>query len=288
MFRSLTEDLKQTFSYGNMITRLIIINAGVFVVTALVSAFLPAFYATSILPWIALPGKFSDFIIKPWTIISHMFLHQGLWHLIWNMLTLYWFGNIAGDLLGDKKILPAFFLGGLIGSFFFLLGNAFLAHPGSLAMGSSAAVLSIVFAAVTTAPEYRVHLILIGPVRIKFIGLFILFIDIIGTQSASNSGGHLAHLGGALAGFLFVYLLRSGIDLSATPSWFRWKKSAKPGNKKLKIAHKAPVLSHKGNTESTSMQVDRILEKIKLRGFDSLSAAEKEILNRASKEGNND
>ncbi|MCE2789009.1 MAG: rhomboid family intramembrane serine protease [Saprospiraceae bacterium] len=283
MFRSLSEDLQHAFSYGNMVTRLMIIQSGVFVVTALLSAFLPSFYQADILPWIALPGDFHTFLYRPWTWVTHFFIHGGLWHLIWNMLTLYWFGNITGDLLGDKKILPVFFLGGLAGGLVFLLSSLLLNSPGGFAVGSSAAVLSVLFAAVATAPEYRMHLILIGPVRIKFIGLFILFIDIIGTQSASNAGGHIAHLGGALFGFLFVALLRKGYDLSDWSLPKNFNKQSPVKRRSLKVAHKSSALTQKTNNENSSSVIDQILDKIKLRGYESLTAEEKEILYQASK-----
>ncbi len=283
MFRSLSEDLQHAFSYGNMVTRLMIIQSGIFVVTALLSAFLPTFYHTDILPWIALPGDLHLFVYRPWTWVSHFFVHSGLWHLIWNMLTLYWFGNITGDLLGDRKIFPVFFLGGLAGGLLFLLSSLLVKGGGGFAVGSSAAVLSVVFAAVATAPDYRMHLILLGPVRIKFIGLFILFIDIIGTQSASNAGGHIAHLGGALFGFLFVFLLRKGYDLSDWSFAGRFRKQKSPKRTSLKVAHKSSVLNQKISSQNSSSVIDHILDKIKLRGYDSLTAEEKEILYQASK-----
>lgn len=293
MFKSIGEDIKASFDYGNMIVKLIIINIAVFVVTSLLSAFFPFFYANNILPYLAIPGDLMTLLYRPWTIITHMFLHGGLWHLIGNMITLYWFGNIAGDLLGDKRILPVYILGGLIGALFYSLSYQFLPNIGSYAMGASAAALAIVFTAVATAPDYVVHLILVGPVRIKFIGLVILFLDIIGTQGYINSGGHIAHLGGTLFGFLFVYLLRNGTDLSLYFNRFidliTFNKKPSPKRKTtLKIAHKSEVLqqnSTKSQPTKTdiSVRVDEILDKIKQKGYDSLTDEEKEVLYHASK-----
>lgn len=285
MFRSIAEDVKSAFDYGNMLVKLIIINIVVFVVTALLNAFLPEIYANHILPYLALPGELHVLLYRPWTLLTHMFLHQGLWHLIGNMITLYWFGNIAGDLLGDRKILPVYLLGGLMGALFYIVSYQMLPQIGIYALGASAACLAIVFTAVATAPDYVVHLILVGPVRIKYIGLFILFLDIIGTAGNSNTGGHLAHLGGTLFGFLFVWLLRNGTDIS---SWFY--RSERPKQKpvsRLKVAHKADVLTanrSKVNKTELSTKVDQILEKIKSKGYSSLSDEEKEVLYQASKE----
>jgi len=293
MFRSIAEDVKSSFDYGNMIVKIIIINIAVFVITALLNAFLPEIYTTHILPYLAIPGDLMTLLYRPWTIITHMFLHGGLWHLIGNMITLYWFGNIAGDLLGDKKILPVYILGGLTGALFYILSYQFLPNIGGYALGASAATLAIVFTAVATAPDYIVHLLFFGEVRIKFIGLFILFIDIIGTQGNVNSGGHIAHLGGTLFGFLFVYLLRSGTDLSVYFTNFvdfvTFKRNKK-GNRKttLKVAHRSQAVIQKQTKPSVSksdisVRVDAILDKIKQKGYDSLTDEEKEVLYQASK-----
>lgn len=293
MFKSIVDEIKTSFDYGNMVVKLLIINIAVFVATALLNAFFPSLYITSIQPYLALPGDLMTLLYRPWTLITHMFLHQGMWHLIGNMITLYWFGNIAGDLLGDRKILPVYILGGLLGATFYITSYQFLPNIGSYALGASAAALAIVFTAVATAPDYEIQLILLGRVRIKFIGLFILFIDIVGTQGNLNSGGHIAHLGGTLFGFLFVYLLRKGTDLSILFNnfftFFNFSKAPKSKNKsKLKIAHKSVILT--GNSQrprvenvNISTKVDRILEKIKKTGYDSLSEEEKEILYQASK-----
>lgn len=292
MFRSIVEDIKANFDYGNMITKLIIINVAAFVITALLNAFFPEFYTQSILPYLALPGDLASLLYRPWTLITHMFLHEGIWHLVGNMMTLYWFGNITGDLLGDRKILPIYILGGLIGASFYLLSYNLLGGVGGYALGASAATLAILFTGVAVAPDYQIHLLFFGPVRIKFVGLIILFFDIIGTQS-SNSGGHFAHLGGTLFGFLFVTLLRNGIDLAAYFNNFidfiTFKRKPRRTQKPvLKVAHRSDTLkkkqvNHPVNRSEISARVDEILDKIKQNGYDSLSDEEKEVLYQASK-----
>ncbi|MFN8338472.1 MAG: rhomboid family intramembrane serine protease [Saprospiraceae bacterium] len=292
MFKSIGEDIRANFDYGNMITKLIIINVAVFVITALLNAFFPNFYVESILPYLALPGDLTSLLYRPWTLITHMVLHEGIWHLAGNMITLYWFGNITGDLLGDRKILPIYILGGLVGASFYLLSYNLFGGVGGFALGASAATLAILFTGVAVAPDYQIHLLLFGPVRIKFVGLVILFFDIIGTQS-TNSGGHFAHLGGTLFGFLFVYLLRNGIDLSIYFNNFidfitfksKPKRSHKPV---LKVAHRSESLTKKSVDQKVtkseiSARVDEILDKIKQNGYDSLSDEEKEVLYQASK-----
>lgn len=290
MFRSIGQDIRNSFDYGNMVTKLLIINVAVFVVTALLSAFMPHIYSAHILPYLALPGDFMTLIYRPWTLITHMFIHAGFWHLAGNLFVLYWFGGIVGDLLGDRKILPLYILGGLSGALIYILSFTFFKGVGSLAVGASAATLALTFAAVAIAPDYVVYLILFGPVRIKFIGLFILFMDIIGTQSSSNSGGHLAHLGGTLFGFFFIYLLRQGFDISeGFHKWTHWRGFRKKTVQKkphLKVAHKSdgwPSRYQNKQSKPLSIMVDDILDKIKQKGYDSLTDEEKEVLYQASK-----
>jgi membrane associated rhomboid family serine protease len=275
-----------------MVVKIIIINVAVFVVTALTEAFFPSCYHTNILPYIALPGDLMVLLYRPWTLITHMFIHTGIWHLAWNMITLYWFGNITGDLLGDRRILPVYILGGLLGATFYIISFYLLSGIGVMALGASAAVLAIVFTGVVVAPDYVIHLLLIGPVRIKYIGLFIFFMDLIGTTSNVNSGGHIAHIGGALFGFLFVYLLRSGTDLSqlfSPKELLQQKRRRQPSltKTKLKVAHRATPLTNKPHATQPnfdiSSRVDQILEKIKSSGYDSLTDEEKEVLYKASK-----
>ncbi len=292
MLRSIADDIRSSFDYGNMVVKLIIINIAVFVVTAILGAFFPSFYSTNILPYLALPGDPMVLLYRPWTLITHMFLHDGLWHVLWNMLTFYWFGYIVGDLIGDRKILPVYIIGGLFGALAYLISFQLLPGIGFMALGASAAIMAIVFSAVVTAPDYSMNLILFGPVRIKYIGLIILFLDIIGTRSMVNSGGHIAHLGGALFGFLFVYLLRKGIDLSdyfnRFIDFFSFQTRKKPQKRStLKVAHKASesqrqTIKNK-NTYHVPTRVDEILDKIKQTGYDSLTAEEKDVLYQASK-----
>jgi len=296
MFKSILDEVKSAFYTGNMVLKIVIINVIIYMVLALIGAFAPSFYA-QLTPYLAISGNLGTFFNNPWTILTHMFVHDGFWHMGWNMLIFYWFGNIVGDLVGDKRILPIYILGGLVGALFYMISFQLLDHIGLYAVGASAAVMAIVFSAVAVAPDYQVSLILIGPVRIKYIGLFILFFDLIGTQGSDNTGGHIAHLGGTLFGFLFIYFLKDGIDLS---SWedlkrrFFGPKVAKKTSK-LRVEYKASDSQRKMLNEhrkdkfkrdvvTLSDKVDMILDKIKQTGYDSLSDEEKEILYQASKD----
>jgi len=291
MFRSIWEDIKQSFSMGNMVTKIVIVNVAVYMILALTNALFPSFYLT-LQPYIALPGDPTELLMHPWTLVTHMFAHLGFWHMVWNMMLFYWFGQIAGDLLGDRRVLPVYLAGGFAGAAFYLISYTFIQSIGGYAMGASAGVLAVVFMAIATAPDYRVYMILFGPVRIKYIGLFIIFFDLIGTMGQHNSGGHIAHLGGILYGFMFVYLLKDGIDLSSFGElkrrFFRKKKTIRKNQ--LKVEYKSGGLqkagggkTKPGRTVQLQEEVDRILEKIKISGYDSLNDVEKNTLFKASK-----
>jgi membrane associated rhomboid family serine protease len=289
MFSSIIDDIKATFSYGNMVSKIIIVNVGVYMVFALFKAFFPEIYASSI-HYFMLPSDVSELFLQPWSLVTHMFLHEGFWHLLWNMVMFYTFGNIMGDLLGDQRVLPTYLLGGLGGAIFYVLGSLlFHNYAGSYALGASAAILSVVICAIVTAPDYMINLILIGPVRIKYVGLFLLFFDIVGAKGMVNSGGSLGHLGGSFMGFLLVYLLRNGYDLTRPTFGFRSRRKQTQKPSKSAVHLRVVKDSKRDRVDSTSTlteqdQIDNILDKINKSGYSSLSEDEKIILKNASKD----
>jgi len=297
MIDSVLNDIKSTFRSGNMISRLIIINIGAFIVIALIKAFDPSsaspdgvfqtvrnLFALISDPWTLLK--------HPWTLFTHMFLHVGFWHILWNMLLLFWFGRIVGDLLGDRRILPLYILGGLFGGLIFILWDQFLpGGSGGLrpALGASAAVMCMLWVAATTAPDYSIHLILIGPVKLKYVALAILFMDILRSAGDVNTGGHFAHIGGAVFGMLYTYALRNGTDLTEAFSIFsrkekQYTKVKKTSRKKFKVVHSASQSDKAAKPVSSQQEeLDRILEKITDKGYENLTDEEKEFLYQASK-----
>ena len=298
MFKSIIDDIKFSFRSGNMITRLIIINVAVSLVFLLLRSLLggdPALQS-SFVRFLAIPGNPMSLLLKPWTIITHMFIHGGLWHLLWNMLFLYWFGRIVGDMIGDHRILPLYFLAGIVGAVAYIFSYQLFQGVGGYALGASAAVMGIVVAAGAIAPDYIMRLILIGDVRLKYIVLFVIIIDIIGATGSSNTGGHIAHLGGALFGFFYVRQLRQGIDLTEPLS--RWLKrisgffkeltGSKPRSN-LNVQYRAKTKRQTTKTKSSKEdmpfqeKLDKILDKIKESGYESLTEEEKEFLFLASK-----
>ncbi len=233
--------------------------------------------------WLALPSYLPRLATRPWTIISYMFMHDGVFHILFNMLWLYWIGQIFEEYLGYKRIVTLYFLGGLAGAFFFIASyNIFPAYTasgllwGSTVVGASACVMAIVIATATLLPDYTLYLMFIGPVKLKWLAIFFVLIDFLSVASA-NSGGEIAHLGGALVGFIYIKQLRRGNDWSApinkifTPS------------PKLKVTAGGITDNRKPSGLPRQDEIDRILDKISQSGYDSLNKQEKETLFRASK-----
>ena len=312
MFDSIWQDVKKEFSYGNMITRIIIVNVAFFVVLNLVKMVLyfsnggnlPEFYET-FRNFFLVSSDWRHTLSHPWSLITSMFLHEGVFHILFNMLFLYWFGKIVGDLIGDARVLPLYILGGLAGvAAYFITANImpFGELGGRYALGASAAVMAIVVASGMLAPDYVMHLLLLGPVKLKYIVTALVFIDMISLANNNNTGGHFAHLGGALFGLFFVLRLREGQDLAVPVNRLLAKISSLfNGTPAPPKARKGPRMAYKNtaapkrtrnakgsaasDTHDLSHQerVDSILEKIKRSGYESLSAEEKEYLFNASK-----
>jgi len=316
MLGSIWDDVKQQFSFGNMIIRLIIVNVSIFLIINLMKVFLhhggaPDNWYDRILGWFKISSDPLDILMHPWSVFTHMFMHEGFWHILWNMLFLYWFGRILGDLLGDKRILPIYVLGGLAGALAFFLSVNLLPYGAGgthTALGASAGIMAIVVAAGMIAPDYNLRLILLGDVRLKYIVVAVIVLDLIGTAGDINTGGHFAHLGGALMGYIFISQLQSGRDLSEPlnnffdkiANFFRSVKepALRPKRKGPKMVHRNEdkIKSHQqrgktGHRSDRSKAVDgshqdkldAILDKIKKEGYDSLSEAENEFLFNASK-----
>ncbi len=304
MFESFWKDIKYKAETGNMVTRLVIINVAVFVAVNLVFFGCNAFAGDSatsayrtFLKWISLSSDVIYTLTHIWVLITHMFVHEGFMHILFNMLYLYWFGNILGDMIGDKKILSIYLLGGLMGALVYMATAKFLG-AGGIAMGASAAGLAIVVSSAMVAPEYNMRLLFLGDVKLKWIAFAVVLMDLVAlaTPGSTNSGGHAAHLGGALMGFLFISSLNNGKDLSIPiNNFFKKIKNAFQGNK-LKVAYKKESVPRRNplkrnqkahavsdDRQSDQDQLDAILDKIKLKGYDSLSSSEKKFLADASK-----
>lgn len=304
MVKSIIEDIRNNFSSGNMISRIILVNVGIYILINLIYVFDfkaatdPNSLYHSIENWFSLPSDVKILIRQPWSLLSHMFLHVGFWHLLWNMLMLYWFGRIVGDLIGDERILPIYILSGLFGGLVYIIHDLYL--PGgtgglAYAMGASAAVMALIWSAAMVSPDYNIHLLFLGPVKLKYIALALLFFDLVGSAGDINKGGHFAHMGGAAWGILFVYLLQRGTDITSSLSNFikritqqktRKEKIKKTSRNKFKIVHKSnktdDAKAPKAGFDKQE-ELDRILDKINAKGYEKLTPEEKDFLYNASK-----
>jgi len=287
------DDIRNTFRNGNNLIKLIYINIAVFLLITL-SAIAGFLLKNPIIPdrlmsFISVPSSLTSLILKPWTIISYMFVHKDIWHILFNMLWLYWFGKIFLEYLDQRKLVAVYLLGGISGSLLYIISfNIFPAFEGlvgeSVAIGASASVLAVVVAISAYVPDYSVQLFLLGRVKIKYLALAIFVFTSVMDFSV-NSGGKLAHIGGALFGYFYTLNLRRGRDagkyinrlIDSLASIF------KPA-KKMKVTYKKPANEYDYNKIRAEKQakVNAILDKISKGGYDSLTKEEKETLFRES------
>jgi membrane associated rhomboid family serine protease len=292
---------------GNALVMLIAINLVVFVLFAFINVFYfftftqPAaetrFY-NDIYTNLALPASVHEFLRKPWTLITHMFYHFSVWHIISNMLWLWAFGYIMQDMTGNRKIIPVFLYGALAGAAAFMLAfhviptlKQHLDDPTANAIGASAGVMAIAIATTMIAPNYRIFPMLNGGIPLWVITMIFVIIDL-ATIPNSNPGGHIAHLAGATAGFTFIFFLRRGYDgsdwMNNAYDWvnnlFDPDKPAKGKKVKEELFYKSGTQPYKKTLNLTQQRVDEILDKINQKGYHHLSEEEKELLKRASQE----
>ncbi len=296
------QDIKWQYRYGSDLIKLILINIAVFITVNLINIPFILFAKTvpfNLVDFLSLYASPHNFVRHPWGIFTYMFIHEGFWHILWNMLGLYWFGQIVQDMIGKPKILPLYIFGGIFGGLLYMLAyNIFPLFSNAVAVssciGASAGVMAIVLAAATIAPNFELGFAIIGPVKIKWIALVYVVLDLINIQGG-NAGGHIAHLGGALFGFVFIKQLQSGNDFTrpfyAVTDFFSnlFKKKSN-----LKVEYKKEyVYTSEKNTKSNTAQqketiskqekLDAILDKIKQQGYENLTAEEKDFLYEASK-----
>lgn len=287
------DELKFKFRQGNAIIQIILVNVAFFVLFSLIGVFYYLYnlsgYSDHFLQYLKLPASFINFATQPWSILTSMFIHEGFFHLFFNMLWLYWLGSIFQEYLGNSKTYQAYFLGGVFGGLVYMIAfNVFPAFSNSVsvsyACGASAGVLALVVATATLLPDYEVFLFIIGSIRLKYIALLVVIIDIVSIPQG-NPGGHLAHLGGAAFGYFFIKLIysQSTIPNKLDKAYDGLSSMLKPKSK-LKIHYKNPGMRVESSNKATDAEIDLILEKIHKKGIDSLSKKEKDILSQASKD----
>lgn len=287
---NIIDEIKESFRQGTALHKLIYLNLGLFLAVQIVRVVLLLSnsydHYEEFLRYLAVPANLQILARRPWTLVTYMFLHEGFLHIFFNLLWLYWFGTVFIQELGMKKLLSTYLLGGLTGGVFFVLFyNLFPVFAPvrgeAVALGASASIMAVVVAVSAYRPDRRMHLVFIGPVKIGYIAL-VMFILTSLMDFSVNTGGKIAHIGGALSGFLFAYYYRQGRDISRgfdrmmdrMAIWF------KPRPKRMEVTHKRPADDFEYNKQKVEEQkeVDRILEKISKGGYESLTAKEKELL----------
>lgn len=296
---------KAFFARKSVLQRLLLINVAVFILVNLTGLFFWLFKSPnhpenapdiSLLAYLfAVPADIGALMEHPWSLFTYMFLHEDFLHLLFNMIVLYFSGRIFMEYLNDRKLLTTYIVGGIVGAVFYI--GAFNFFPVfdesigvSIALGASASVLAILIAVATYVPDYSVILLLFGRIKLKYLALIFILIDLLSIKEG-NAGGHIAHLGGAFWGFVYVQLLKHGSMFSFNfghfnMNWFKkiftLRKSKNSNGSPGKSER--PVTDEEYNFQKKKQQekIDYILEKISKSGYGSLSRDEKELLFRSS------
>ncbi|MBR5029931.1 MAG: rhomboid family intramembrane serine protease [Muribaculaceae bacterium] len=306
---SVFDSFKNRYTRSSLLMRFIIINITVFVVLRIIGlfSFLTTGTSYTFVQWVELPSSVTLALHRPWTIITYMFSHYEVLHILFNLLWLYWLGRIFLEFFTPRQLGGLYVIGGLGGAFLYLLCYNLipnLSNQGTLLLGASASVMAIVVAIAVYRPDYRINLLFFGGISLKWIAIITVFIDLIGIES-ENMGGHIAHLGGMLVGLWFGLAIRRGHDITSwinrcidsVVSLFKWRpshrKAWKPvGGKafeknKTQSANKKPSsgmnASSSGMPSDDEKRLDDILGKLKRSGYGALSDEEKEFLFNASR-----
>lgn len=291
MKSSILHEVKYSvFKSGNPLYQFIAINVGVFLLINLL--FVVEFLAgnagaitNQLERQLSVPSDYSSLATRPWTLFTYMFTQREFFHLLFNMLWLFWLGNIFLDFLNKRQFIFAYVLGGLVGGICYLLIYNYIPVFRNDAqfvflLGSSGSVMAIVVGAATLLPDYSIRMLFFGNVKLKYLALVFIILDLIGI-AGRNPGGSLSHLGGALVGFLFISQLQKGRDWS--------KMFARKKKPKLQVTrNEEPKVSPAVSRSIPNQEyIDTILDKISQSGYDKLTKEEKEALFKASKQDQN-
>lgn len=297
---NILDDFKNAFNRpNNGLIKIIVINLVVFLVLLFLMVILTLSgnenWYHEVVRQLSLPAALPELLYRPWTLITYFFTHEGFFHILFNMLFLYWFGMIIMEFLGSEKLVSLYVLGGLAGGILYILIYNTLPYFNDRVavaqmLGASAGVYAVVVGAATFTPNYSISLILLGPVRIKYIAIFYIIVSFAGTVGP-NAGGDLAHLAGAALGFVFIKQLQRGNDWGKPiTSFLTFVKSFFVQQPKVRVTHRSNTAKANGRPRANGTfsnrqeEIDAILDKISESGYDSLSREEKQKLFDASKQ----
>lgn len=292
---SILDDLKLQYKMGDVAIKLIFINLLLFIIPGVVGALLLLFKIDiDVLGWVALSSNPKDLLFKPYTLFSYFFFHAGFFHILSNLIMLHFSSGLFRTFFTQNQLLRLYLQGGVFAGIIYII--SYLIFPALVdtrvnLVGASGAVMAVLFAITSYAPKMEVRLLLIGTVKLWHIAAVFLLIDLI-QLPVNNTGGHLAHLGGALFGYLFARGLQNGTDVTMPlasvvnlfSNIFSSRKS-KPFRKVYKNTTLSKSISKKEilKKDKTQQQIDDILDKISASGYDSLTDEEREFLSNAGK-----
>lgn len=295
---SFWDDIKRNFNAGSIVQKLIYVNGSAFVLFKLIQVILTLTGVgdLQLAEWLAVKPEFSNLLYKPWTIVTYQFMHWDFMHLLFNMLWMYWFGDMFLRNYTHRQVLSVYLWGGIWGAAFYLFSYNFIPYYKNTEVfgmfGASASVLAIVTATAMAMPNQNVRMLFLGDIKLKYMAAAVVLIDLL-SITASNAGGHIAHLGGAFSGYLFAstYLnknkdltkwIASITDIFATYSRKR-KPKMKVRNTTRNATDRRADMDYNKRKNENQASVDKILDKIKQSGYQSLTKDEKEQLFKASK-----
>jgi membrane associated rhomboid family serine protease len=284
---SIYKELRDSYKYGSPVTRLLYINVIVFIVFGLIhtiywiAGYETSYYAVG--TWFKAPSYLPELLIKPWSVITYMFFHEDFFHIAFNMLGLYWFGRLFLEFFTKRQLVGLYFIGGIFGYLLFVAGYYSLIplrNNFAPILGASASVLAILAGVAFSRPNYSIYMMFFGQVKLKYLALIYILLDLV-SMAKGNAGGHIAHIGGMFAGWIFSVQLQKNSDITRGINRILdfFATLFKP-RKKLKVSHRKPSndYEYKKAKVSEQKEIDAILDKISRSGYDSLSKAEKELL----------
>lgn len=287
---TILNDLKMQFKIGDVTTKLLFWNVGLFAIPLLFFSFLRLFkIEIDYLNFVSLSTVPSALLWKPWSIISYAFFHNDIFHILFNMLMLNFAGKLFTTFFTQKQLLSLYFVSAIFGALVYIV--SYMVFPALVnqtvsMVGASGAIMAILVATAAYQPTMEVRLLLIGNIKLVYLVLFLLIIDLI-QLPMNNTGGHLAHLAGALFGFFYVQQIQNGTDIT---NWFSacitffvtlFNPTKTTPFRSVHVNPKKPAQKTASKIitkDKTQQQIDLILDKISKSGYDSLDLSEKEFL----------
>ncbi|WP_179319524.1 rhomboid family protein [Winogradskyella helgolandensis] len=288
---SAIQDLKYKFKNLDVFGKIIAINVVVFIVGLIFKSLL----RFNLFSYFEMPSDIMDFLFQPWSIITYGFLHNGLLHLAFNMLFLYYLSRLTMNLFRPKMILNIYFLGIICGGLAYLafanLVPANFYGVNGVLVGASAGVSALLLFVAAYMPNTEIRLFNSFNVKWKHIAMVIVGLDLFRLMIGLNQGGYIAHFGGYLLGYIYATKLLKGTDIGSgfersmdtVMSWFKPKSNLKTVYRKTEKKDYAGKTKDEFNAFNNQKKIDLILDKISKSGYESLTAEEKEFLFRAGK-----